>query len=146
MKPLIFVTLSTVVALAQPPQPAPVPTAARIRLATGGESVVFVSAANVGPTIAGAPYSADVVNETVQTLSDGNRIVDRQTTKQYRDSSGRERREYGQMIMISDPVAKVRYTLHPQNKTAEKMSEGAGEFFFAPFANTGRPTAFQFSV
>jgi hypothetical protein len=137
MKPLIFVTLSAAFALAQAPAPAPV--AGTIRLSTGGQAiegrtVEFVSAMNVGPVISGAPYSAEAVNESVQTLADGNRIVDKQTTKQYRDSQGRERREIGPMIVISDPVAKLRYTLHTETKTAEKMPmEGAGNVFV--FAN-----------
>ncbi len=133
MKTLIFVTVSTAVALAQTPVPAP--AGGVIRLSTGGQMIEgptmqFVSAANIGPTIAGAPYSADAVNETVQTLADGNRIVERTTTKQYRDSQGRERRELGSMITISDPIAKVSYTLHPETKTAEKMPAAGGRNFF----------------
>jgi hypothetical protein len=45
-----------------------------------------------GPPVKGAPYSAEAVNETVQTLADGNRIVQRSSSMQYRDSEGRERR------------------------------------------------------
>jgi hypothetical protein len=86
---------------------------------------------NVGPVISGAPYSAEAVNETVMTLADGNRIVEKQTTKQYRDSQGRERRELGPMIVISDPVAKLRYTLHTETKTADKVSMENGSFYFA---------------
>ncbi len=128
MKLLILVTISTVAALAQP-------VGGTVRFSTGGQAreagtVEFVSAVNVGPTIAGAPFSADVVNETVQTLADGNRIVDKQTTKQYRDSQGRERRELGPMIVISDPVAKLRYTLHTETKTADKVPMDSGNFYF----------------
>src|SRR5579859_6221488 len=39
------------------------------------------------------PYSADTSTETVQTLADGNRIVNRSVSKFYRDSQGRTRRE-----------------------------------------------------
>jgi hypothetical protein len=76
-----------------------------------------------GPPVKGAPYSAEAVNETVQTLADGNRIVQRSSSMQYRDSEGRERREETSAmgaIFISDPVARVRYTLHPESRTAEK--------------------------
>ena len=34
----------------------------------------------------GAPYSAEAVNETIQTLADGNRIVQHSSAMQYRDS------------------------------------------------------------
>src|SRR5689334_11482640 len=42
-----------------------------------------------GKTVKGAPYSADAVTETIQTLADGNRIVNRMTSSVYRDSEGR---------------------------------------------------------
>lgn len=76
-----------------------------------------------GPPVKGAPYSAEVVNETIQTLADGNRIVQRTSAMQYRDSEGRERREETSAmgaIFITDPVAGTRYTLHPDSRTAEK--------------------------
>src|SRR5882724_3134253 len=38
-----------------------------------------------GPPVKGAPYSAEAVNETIQTLPDGNRIVQRSSAMQYRD-------------------------------------------------------------
>jgi hypothetical protein len=80
-----------------------------------------------GPPVKGAPYSAEAVNETIQTLADGNRIVQRTSAMQYRDADGRERREETSAmgaIFISDPVAGVRYTLHPESKTAEKGPAG----------------------
>jgi hypothetical protein len=76
-----------------------------------------------GPPVKGAPYSAEAVNEAIQTLADGNRIVKRTSAMQYRDSEGRERREETSAmgaIFISDPVARLRYTLHPESQTAEK--------------------------
>ena len=76
-----------------------------------------------GPPVKGAPYSAEAVNETIQTLADGNRIVQRTSAMQYRDSEGRERREETSAmgaVFISDPVAGTRYTLHPDSRTAEK--------------------------
>ena len=86
--------------------------------------------------VKGAPYSADTANESVQTLADGNRIVHKNSTKVYRDSEGRTRREQTleslgpweasggprQLIFINDPVAGVSYTLDPSTKTARKMA------------------------
>jgi hypothetical protein len=93
-----------------------------------------------GSAVAGAPYSAEAVTQTTQTLADGNRIVNKSTSKIYRDSAGRERREQPLpsfeatpagdtapvMIMISDPVAKVNYSLESRSKTATKMAGGSG--------------------
>lgn len=44
--------------------------------------------------VKGQPFSAEAVSESVQTLSDGNRIVHNSTTKLYRNSDGRFRREF----------------------------------------------------
>src|SRR5690349_16972325 len=76
-----------------------------------------------GPPVKGAPYSAEAVNETIQMLADGNRIVQRSSAMQYRDNDGRERREETSamgVIFITDPVAGERYTLHPETRSAEK--------------------------
>jgi TonB family protein len=88
------------------------------------QTFAFVSGQLIsGPPVKGAPYSAEAVNETVQTLADGNRIVQRTSAMQYRDADGRERREETSAmgaIFISDPVAHFRYTLHPESQIAEK--------------------------
>jgi hypothetical protein len=73
--------------------------------------------------VKGAPFSADIVTESIQTLSDGNRIVQRSTTRFYRDSDGRVRREEDRAsgrpaISITDPVAGLSYSLDPDNRTA----------------------------
>ena len=75
-----------------------------------------------GPTVKGAPYSAQAVNEMVRTLADGNRISNSSTTTLYRDNQGRERREEagGREIVITDPVEGVSYTLMTDSKTARK--------------------------
>jgi len=91
-----------------------------------------------GAAVKNAPYSADAVTETTQSLTDGNRIVQRTTQKVYRDVDGRERREESvlavgalaqtdaqRVITISDPVEKVSYTLDPQQRTARR-STGVG--------------------
>jgi hypothetical protein len=88
-----------------------------------------------GGLVKGAPYSADAVTETVQTLGDGNRIVQNSSAKIYRDSAGRTRREQSfkaigpwavsgeppVMITINDPVAGLTYSLNSNMKTAHKM-------------------------
>ena len=88
-----------------------------------------------GNPVKGAPYSAQGVTETTQTLADGNRIVQKNTATLYRDSEGRERREQTlsaigpftapgdapTIISISDPVAGVNYSLNPSEKIAVKL-------------------------
>jgi hypothetical protein len=109
-----------------------------------GDTFVFVASEMSfdGKPVAGAPYSAQAVTETTQTLSDGNRIVNKTTSLIYRDSEGRTRREqtlrvFGpfaakgeapQTIIISDPVAGVTYTLDPQKNVARKMPPFHFEF------------------
>ena len=72
-----------------------------------------------------APYSAEAVTESVQSLADGNRIVTRNTTRIFRDSDGRVRREQLNAagtevvsINISDPVAGTSYILEPATHIA----------------------------
>jgi hypothetical protein len=101
-----------------------------------GNTFVFVGGQLFnGKPVKGQPYSAEAVTETTQTLADGNRIVNRSSSTIYRDSEGRERREESigklggwtaqgepaKAVFISDPVAKVNYSLHPDDRTAEKM-------------------------
>lgn len=97
----------------------------RITMEPGAELVLPGS----GPrtTIKNAPYVADVIKERQQTLGDGNQIVQRDTTRAYRDSAGRTRDEVVtdkgdvRSVEIVDPVAGVRWILYPQVKTAVKM-------------------------
>jgi hypothetical protein len=86
----------------------------------------------------GAPYSADAVTESVQVLSDGNRIARKTATRVYRDSEGRTRREQlsttgeVQSVSISDPVGGSMYVLNPAAKTAHRngvIMAGAGGGF-----------------
>jgi hypothetical protein len=96
---------------------------------------IFMASENFGgKVVKNAPYSAESVTETIQTLADGNRIVNRITSKVYRDSEGRTRRDqtlkgFGpigngeeplQTIFINDPVAGVTYTLDTRNHVAHK--------------------------
>jgi len=90
---------------------------------------------SAGPPVVGAPYSATISNESVQTLADGNRIVETSTGTTARDSQGRARRdatlptignlsaaEAPHLVFIQDPVAQTSYTLNLTDKTAQKMS------------------------
>jgi hypothetical protein len=89
-------------------------------------SLEFVQQAKmsvIGRVTKGAPYSAETVSESVQALPDGNRIVNRTTTKVSRDSEGRTRTEQvepsgTQIISISDPVSGITFMLYPQTHTA----------------------------
>ena len=79
----------------------------------------------------GAPYSAETVNEHLQALSDGNRIVRKTTGRVYRDSEGRVRREIDRAsgspeISITDPVAGVSWSLNPETHVAWKTASAAG--------------------
>jgi hypothetical protein len=84
--------------------------------------------------VQGAPYSATITNESVQTLADGNRIVTTTTGTIARDSMGRTRHDATlpaignlspatapHLVFIQDPVAQVSYTLNLTDKTAQKM-------------------------
>jgi len=86
-----------------------------------------------GPVL-GAPYSATITNESVQTLADGNRLVQTSTGTTARDSQGRTRQDTvlppignlsaanaPHLIFIHDPVAQTSYTLNLTEKTAQKM-------------------------
>jgi len=102
-----------------------------------GDNFIFVASEmnSDGKVVKGAPYSAQAVTETTQTLSDGNRIINKSTATIYRDSEGRTRREQTlrvigpfaasgeppQTIFINDPVAGVNYALDTRTKTAHKL-------------------------
>jgi hypothetical protein len=88
-----------------------------------------------GPVVKDKPYAAEAVTETIQTLGDGNRIIQNSSAKIYRDSAGRTRREQSLkaigpwavsgeapvMISIDDPVSGIHYSLDSNTKTAHKM-------------------------
>jgi hypothetical protein len=84
--------------------------------------------------VTGAPYSATITTEMVQTLSDGTHITQTTTGTVARDSEGRTRQDAPlpsignlsaanapHLVFIQDPVAQVSYTLDLTNKTAQKM-------------------------
>ncbi len=115
--------------------------------------VFFATESFGGKVVKGAPYSAEAVTETIQTLGDGNRIVNRITSMIYRDSEGRTRREQSlkglgilgageepfKTIFINDPVAGVTFALDSRSHTAHKSvpftfelntKKGDGQFEF----------------
>jgi len=102
----------------------------------GSGTAVFIST-EMGfgdKVVTGAPYSAQAITESVQTLGDGNRIVHNSTASVYRDSQGRTRRDQTMgaigpwaasnakpTIMIFDNVAGVHYFLDASSHTAQKL-------------------------
>ena len=119
--------------IAQGPGIAPPPPQVEMR----GDNVIFLATemSFAGKLVKGAPYSAQAVTESVQQLTDGNRIVRKNTAQVYRDGEGRTRRdqtfnhigpyatsgEVPQTVFINDPVAGVHYILDPSKKTARKL-------------------------
>ncbi len=95
-----------------------------------------------GAVVKGAPYTATITNESVQTLADGTHIVQSSEGSAARDSQGRTRQDTPlpaiggmaatgapHLVMIQDPVAGVGYTLNLTEKTAWKhpmLSFGPG--------------------
>ncbi|MEO5860398.1 MAG: hypothetical protein ABIR33_15795 [Pyrinomonadaceae bacterium] len=103
--------------------------------------VVAEIAASNEKTIKNAPFSAEAVSESVQVLADGNRIVRSSTSKLYRNSEGRFRREmsggsggvfstnfnFGFGTTILDPVVGTRVVLDSLNSTARIATLGSGQ-------------------
>jgi hypothetical protein len=129
--------------MAQGPHAIHLPRAQAVTAAVAGpgasmwrDTFDFIAA---GPAFSGeivkdSPYSADAVTETQQTLADGNRINRTNTSRIYRDSQGRTRREQQinslgpwasageptEMVFIDDPVAGVNYVINTNAQTAQK--------------------------
>jgi hypothetical protein len=108
--------------------PAPPPLPPTLDFKVG---MLAVEPFEMGDAVENTPYSADIVNEFAQELPDGNRIERRTTGTVARDSHGRVRREHQlaaigpvvpdvepRMVTISDPVARVHYSLDPVRKVA----------------------------
>ena len=83
--------------------------------------------------VKGAPYSATITNESVQTLVDGTRIVQTSSGTTARDAQGRTRQDTPlptignlaasdapHLVFLQDPVAGTSYTLNLSEKTAWK--------------------------
>ncbi|HKG96167.1 MAG TPA: hypothetical protein VKA97_00010 [Pyrinomonadaceae bacterium] len=129
-------------------------------LPPGADFVFVASESFSGKTVKGAPYSAEAVTESIQTLSDGNRIVNRMTSSVYRDSEGRTRREQTlkalggvgtgdeplQTIFINDPVAGVTYSLDSRSHIAHKSAPFKFEFLSKPGTPGPEGRRFEFKV
>ena len=72
-----------------------------------------------------APYQAEAINESIQVLPDGNRIVKRRTTLLARDTYGRTRQERkgdnGSSVYIFDPIDNRSYALNTERKVAVRI-------------------------
>ena len=126
----------------------------------GADFVFMASESFGGKIVKGAPYSAEAVTESVQTLGDGNRIVNRITSSVYRDSEGRTRREQTlkglgvlgngeeplQTIFINDPVAGVTYSLDSRSHIARKSVPFKLEFLSKPGAPAVEGQRFELKV
>jgi len=119
----------------------------------GGPEARFLGAeaGMPGRLVKNAPYSADVITESTQTLSDGNHIRQSTTAKLYRDSEGRTRREQSpnlgglsgsttmpSLVFIHDPVAGVSLALNAKDKTGTRST-------FAPGGGPGGRRGPQFA-
>ena len=105
----------------------------QLRPAIAGD-LLFVEPLETAEAVSGAPYSADAVTESTQTLADGNRIVRRSSVQLARDGRGRERREHQAMVVgpmvaqravalvtITDPAAGTAVTLDHARQVATRM-------------------------
>jgi hypothetical protein len=124
-------------------------TASSCVFAQEGGNAVFYQSQSAGPVttvgvgvlgkppggpVQGAPYSATITNENIQTLADGTRIVQTNTGNIARDSQGRTRQDaplpaIGNLsaadaphfVFLQDPVSQTAYTLNLTDKTAQKL-------------------------
>jgi hypothetical protein len=112
-------------------------------LAQERTNVIYQTAGSVGAvtsgaferaSVRGAPYSATITNESIQTLADGNRIVQTSSGTTARDAQGRTRQDTAlpaignlaadnvpRLVFLQDPIAQTSYTLNLSEKTAQKM-------------------------
>jgi hypothetical protein len=119
------------------------------RSANAQMDVQYIAAEFGGKVVKGAPYSAEEVTETRQTLADGNHITRRSSALVYRDGQGRTRREQSleaigplglqsqeplKTITINDPASGMNYILDAATKTARKLP-AADVMMHAPSAD-----------
>ena len=96
-------------------------------------AIAFGAIGGPGAAVKGAPYSATITNESVQTLADGTHIVQSSSGSTARDSQGRTRQDAPlpaignlsaadapHLVFLQDPVAGTSYTLNLTDKTAWK--------------------------
>lgn len=135
---LVALPLASTAALAQGPHADGGPVMVLKAQGKPGErsQAVFISSEMnfEGKIVKGAPYSAETINESVQTLGDGNRIVSSNRGTVARDGEGRLRREHSisrfgpfaksgepsTMIFITDPVSSTNFIIDSNEKTVRK--------------------------
>src|SRR5271165_371113 len=96
-------------------------------------AIAFGAIGGPGAAVKGAPYSATITNESVQTLADGTHIVQSSSGLTARDTQGRSRQDAPlpaignlsaadapHLVFLQDPVAGTSYTLNLTDKTAWK--------------------------
>jgi hypothetical protein len=122
--------------------------------APGGARFLGALAGAPGRVVKSAPYTADAITETTQTLADGNRIHQVGTSKICRDGEGRTRTEQSlsglsaiapnsnlpKVVFLQDPVAGTSYALDATRKTATKSAwqrGGRGQGGARPMASGG---------
>jgi hypothetical protein len=157
---VVVAPLEEEIFIAQGPAEAPPPPPVEF---FRGDNVIFMATemSFAGKLVKGAPYTAQAVTESVQTLSDGNRIVRKSTAQLYRDAEGRTRREQTvgsvglyalpagetpQTVFINDPVAGFSYILDPSSKTARKMPRRELRFKVEDAGEGARQKAVQETV
>ena len=107
--------------------------------AAGPSAIATFRTAAAAPVL-GAPYSATITNQSIQTLADGNRIVQTFSGATARDSQGRTRQDLPfpnlgglsaahepHLVSVQDPVSQTSYIFDLTNKTAQKMLMPPGE-------------------
>jgi hypothetical protein len=135
---------------------------------TGGpvaQTSTIAAFRTLAPPVLGAPYSATMTNQSVQTLADGNRIVQTFTGSTARDSEGRTRQDAQlpnlgnlsaanapHLVFIQDPVSQTSYTLNLTDKTAQKIqmppfeAAAPGTSVFGAAGGPGAPASGKFFI
>ena len=155
-KTILLLIAFAAAALAQPPERGPRPMGPGGGPGGPGGRFLGAEPGMPGRVVKNAPYSADVVTESTQTLADGNHIRQTSTSHVSRDSEGRTRLEpslssasavTGQtklphVVFIHDPVAGQSYALDADAKTASKtlMRGGRGRGAAPPAGTTSGQT------
>ena len=104
-------------------------------------ATMFSDRLDSAKVVKGAPYSADVITESNQTLGDGNVISKKTSGRVYRDAEGRTRQETvvggeAKSIRLSDPVAGKSTMLLPGSQKVIAMPRVA--FTHAPAGKESR--------
>ncbi|MBP9111113.1 MAG: hypothetical protein KBF83_16280 [Pyrinomonadaceae bacterium] len=137
---LIFTATASVLSAQQASQPA-----AAVKVSEHAKVIAELSAAGHG-NVKNSPLSAEEVNESVQTLADGNRIVRKSSGKMYRNSEGRTRREMsggiggmlgttysmGQGISIASPAGGQLLSTNLRAAQVVEMTAGQGVNIVSP--------------